>query len=178
VRNRNRITWMAFTLATGVGLGFAGSAYPQTRKDDPASATLAFEKLKTLVGRWEAATEKGKASATYQLVSGGTALLEHLKVPGESEMITVYYLDGNRLLLTHYCTAGNQPRMQAGTFDPTINRIDFQFLDATNLPNLDVGHMHTAVIAFHGPSKVTEDWTFYKAGKPALTVPLEYHRVD
>lgn len=178
MRNHHRTRLMALTLEIAVGLGFAGPAFSQTQKYNPANATPAFEKLKTLVGHWEATTEKGKASATYQLVSGGTALLEHLKVPGESEMITVYYLDGNRLLLTHYCTAGNQPRMQAGTFDPTTNRIDFQFLDATNLPNPDAGHMHSAVIVFRGPSEVTEDWTFYKAGKPAFTVPLEYHRVD
>ena len=93
-------------------------------------------------------------------------------------MISVYHLDGNRLLLTHYCMAGNQPRMQAGAFDPKTNRIDFQFLDATNLPSPDAGHMHRVVVRFQGPSEVTEDWTFYKGGKAAFTVPLHYHRVN
>lgn len=94
------------------------------------------------------------------------------------EMITVYYIDGNRLLLTHYCEAGDQPRRQANSFDSKTNVIDFQFLDVTNLPNPDGGHMHHAVITFHGPSEVDEDWTFYQGGKSRFTVPFVYHRVD
>jgi len=49
-------------------------------------------------------------------------------------MISVYHLDGDRLILTHYCEVGNQPRMQATSFDPKSNEIDFNFLDATNMP--------------------------------------------
>jgi len=133
---------------------------------------------KTLVGRWEAQTDKGPAVATYQLISGGTVLLERAEMGADHEMITAYYVDGNRLLLTHYCMAGNQPRMQAGSFDPKTNQIDFQFLDATNLPDPKAGHMHNAVFTFVGPSEVTQNWTFYKDGKPGFTVPLDYHRVD
>jgi hypothetical protein len=167
---------MALTLVMAVCFGLAGAS-AQTSKD-PANATLAFDKLKTLSGRWEAATDKGKVSATLQLVSGGTALLEHLSMPGEQEMVTMYYLDGNRLLLTHYCKTGNQPRMQASSFDPQSNAIDFQFLDATNLASPDAGHMHQVVIKFNGPSEVAADWTFYQGGKPGFTVPILYHRVD
>ena len=176
--NRNqRISLMALTLAIAVCFGFAGTAFPQTPKD-PANATQAFDKLKMLAGRWEATTDKGKASAAFQLVSGGTALLERMNMPGEQEMITVYYLDGNRLLLTHYCEAGNQPRMQATSFDPKTDEIDFHFLDATNLPSPDAGHMHRVVIKLHGAGELAEDWTFNRGGKPGFTVPLLYHRVD
>ena len=58
-------------------------------------------------------------------------------------MMTVYYLDGDRLLLTHYCMAGNQPRMQARAFNPETGEVDFEFLDATNLAP-GGGHMHNA----------------------------------
>ena len=173
----HRISLMALTLAIAVCFGFTGAAFTQTPKD-PANATLAFDKLKTLAGRWEATTDKGKASATFQLVSGGNTLLERMNMPGEQEMITAYYLDGDRLLLTHYCEAGNQPRLQADAFDSKTNAIDFHFLDATNLPNPDAGHMHHVVIKFTGPSALAEDWTFYQGGKPGFTVPLLYHRVD
>jgi hypothetical protein len=174
--NRNRkITLMALTL-TAV-FGFWSTAFTQTQKD-PANAAQAFDKLKTLAGRWEATTEKGKASASFQVVSGGTALLERTDMPGEKEMITVYHLDGNRLLLTHYCEEGNQPRMQAASFDPKTNEIDFSFLDATNLASPEAGHMHHAVLKLHGPNELAENWTFNQGGKPAFTVPVLYHRVD
>lgn len=177
MKKHNPMTLIALTLAFAVCLGFAGTTFGHPQKD-PVNAALAFEQLKTLVGSWQAETSKGKASATYQLLAGGTALLERVKMSGEDEMLTVYYLDGDRLLLTHYCHAGNQPRMQAGSFDPKTKRIDFQFIDATNLPNSDAGHMHQVVIGFRGPSEVAEDWTFYKDGKAAFIVPLVYHRVD
>lgn len=173
----HRISLIALTLAIAVCFGCAGAALAWTPQA-PANAAQAFATLRTLAGRWEATTAKGRASATYQLVSGGTAVLERMKMAGEQEMITVYYLDGNRLLLTHYCEAGNQPRMQAGSFDPKTNTIDFQFLDITNLPNPDAGHMHIVVIKFRGPNEVDEDWTFYQGGKPGFTALFAYHRVD
>jgi len=168
----------ALGLAIGIGFGFPAAASAQTSKGNPSNAEQAFEKLKTLVGRWEAQTDKGPAVATYQLISGGTVLLERAEMGADHEMITAYYVDGNRLLLTHYCMAGNQPRMLARSFEPKTNQIDFQFLDATNLPDPKVGHMHNAVFTFVGPSEVTQNWTFYKDGKPGFTVPLDYHRVD
>ena len=172
-----RISLIALTLAIAVCFGFASAAFTETPKDT-ANAALAFDKLKSLAGRWEATTDKGKVSATFQVVSGGTTLLEHLNMPGEQEMVTTYYLDGNRLLLTHYCAAGNQPRMQATSFDPNTNVIDFQFLDATNLPSPNAGHMHHVVIKLHGSTELSEDWTFNQGGKPGFTVPLLFHRVD
>src|SRR5215470_11959827 len=107
---------LVLSLAIGIGIGFPTGASAQTSKVNLLNADLAFEKLKTLVGRWEAQTDKGPAVATYQLISGGTVLLERVEMGGDHDMITAYYVDRNRLLLTHYCAAGNQPRMQAGSF--------------------------------------------------------------
>jgi hypothetical protein len=173
----HRISLMASILAIAVCFGYVGSALAQAPAD-PTNATLAFDKLKTLVGHWESTSDKGTGSTTYQLVSGGTVLLEHTNMPGEQEMITAYYVDGDRLLLTHYCEVGNQPRMQAATFDAAANILDFHFLDATNLQNPASGHMHNVVIKFHSSSEIAEDWTFYKDGKPGFTVPVLYHRVN
>ena len=52
---------------------------------------------------------------------------------GRPTMLTLYHRDGNRLVLTHYCMAGNQPRMQAKPFDAGANELAFEFLDATDL---------------------------------------------
>jgi hypothetical protein len=164
-------------VAIAVCLASANAAFAQNDASSSANASAAFSKLKALAGHWEATTSKGKASATYQLVSGGTALLENTSMPGETEMISVYYLDGDRLLLTHYCEAGNQPRLQADGID-AANAIDFRFVDATNLANPGVGHMHHVVIKFQGANEVAQDWTFYKDGKPGFNVPIDWHRVE
>ena len=166
------------SLAIGIGLPYPATASAQTSKHNPSNADQAFEKLKTLVGRWEAKADKGTAVPTYQLISGGTVLLERMGMGADHDMITAYYVDGNRLLLTHYCTTGNQPRMQAGSFDPKTNQIGFKFLDATNLPDPNAGQMHNVVFTFVGPSEVTQNWTFYKDRKPGSTVPTDYHRVN
>ncbi len=173
----SRISLVTLALAVVACLGSSGAAFAQATKD-AANATQAFDKLKTLAGRWEATTDKGKVSTSFELVSGGTALVEHMSMAGEKEMLTVYFVDGNRLLLTHYCEAGNQPRMQAAAFDPKSSVINFDFVDATNLPDSNAGHMHKVTVKLNGPSELAEDWTFYQGGKASMTVPILYHRVD
>ena len=142
-----------------------------------ANTSQAFDKLKTLAGQWEATSDKGKVTSEIQVVSNGNALLEKVTVPGDGAMVTVYYLDGNRLVLTHYCSAGNQPHMQAQAFDPASNQIRFAFASAGNLSSPGDAHMHNAVITFNGPDSFDSDWTLYKDGKEAFTVPIQFHRV-
>src|SRR5215470_4974278 len=86
-------------------------------------ATAAFARLKTLSGEWEATTSMGKTHLSYQVISGGNAVVERESNEKTPEMLTVYYLDGDRLLLTHYCMAGNQPRMEARAFDPQTGEL-------------------------------------------------------
>jgi len=172
--NKNRVLVLACTFLA-MALGFAASANAADKSAGNAAA--AFDKLKTLAGTWEATSDKGKVTSNIELVSNGTVLLEKIKVPGESEMVTTYYLDGNHLVLTHYCTAGNQPHMQAEAFDPALNQIRFDFASASNLNSAADGHMHSAVIKFTGADTFNSDWTFYKDGKPAFTEPIQFHRV-
>lgn len=167
-------TWI---LAFAVCLALLGTVFAQ-QSEDSANATQAFARLKALVGHWEATTDQGKVSTSYELVSGGTALLERLNFAGMETMITVYHLDGDRLLLTHYCHSGNQPRMQARAFDPKSNEVDFDFVDATNLTSQTAGHvMRQVTIKFNSANEVAANWTGYENGKPGFTVPLLYHRL-
>src|SRR5262245_23272415 len=108
----------------------AGFVRPQSR---PPSARETFERLKALAGRWDASTTDEQhhsitAPVTYEVVSGGTTVLERI-VEGKSDMVSAFHVDGNRLILTHYCSAGNQPRMVARALDAST--VKFEFLDAT-----------------------------------------------
>ena len=161
----------------GIALFLAGTLPANAADKSTGNATQAFDKLKTLAGQWEADSDKGKVTSSIELVSNGTALLEKINVPGDGEMVTVYYVEGNRLVLTHYCSAGNQPHMQASAYDPNSGQIRFDFASATNLSSSADAHMHTATIKVLGPDSFSADWTLYKDGKAAFTVPLTFHRV-
>ena len=73
-------------------------------------------------------------------------------------------MDNKRVMATHYCGAGNQPRMQASA-SPDGKTITFNFVDATNLASPDAGHMHRVVITIPDANHHTEDWTFADHGK-------------
>lgn len=167
---------LAVFAAAAILLGLAGSQASAAPRQD-TNAALGFAKLQTLVGTWEATTEKGRVTTTYESVSKGTALLERMKVPGETEMVTLYHLDGGNLVLTHYCSAGNQPHMQAGPFDPARNQLVFNFAGGGNLQDPNVGHMHSAVFTFTGPDEFTSQWTFQQGGQARFTENMQFHRV-
>jgi len=170
-----RIALLSLIVAA-LGLASVGMALAADTSK-AGNAGLAFEKLKSLVGQWEATSDKGTVTQSYELVANGTALLEKTSMQGEGEMVTVYHLDGDRLVLTHYCSAGNQPHLQARTFDPASQEIRFDFASATNLANVNDGHIHSAVIKFLGPDTFSSDWTFNKDGKVAVNKQMQFHRV-
>jgi len=129
------------------------------------------------VGEWEAETPMGKAHLKYELIAGGTSLVERESAENMPDMLTVYYLDGDRLLLTHYCMAGNQPRMQARSFNPETGEIDFRFLDATNLADPGAGHMHNVKIRLIDNNHFASAWEFYENGQRAKGETFQYTRV-
>lgn len=129
-----------------------------------SDAQKSFDQLKALTGSWEGTSPDGKPLlVTYRETSGGSAVLSEIQ--GDHSMISTFNLDGpNRLLMTHYCSVGNQPRMQASV-SPDGKTITFGFVDATNLATPDAGHMQTMVLTVLDNNHHTEDWTFVDHGK-------------
>jgi hypothetical protein len=130
-----------------------------------SDAQKSFDQLKSLTGSWEGKNSIGQpVQVSYRMTAGGSALMSEIVGHGET-MISMINFDGpNRLLLTHYCAVGNQPRMQASA-SPDGKTITFNFLDATNLDNQQSGHMDHVVIALLGPDHHTEEWNFIDHGK-------------
>ena len=125
-----------------------------------------FDQLKPLVGEWEGQTADGKPThVSYQLVSGGTALLERLRMGEEPEMVTVYTPDGDRLAVTHFCSAGNQPQMRTAPVTGAVKQFSFTFLRATNLASPAMGHMHHLTVTLPDQSHFTQEWTWQENGK-------------
>lgn len=108
---------------------------------------------------------------TYELTSGGSALLETIRPPDEPAMVTVYHADAGRLMMTHYCSTGNQPRMRAEVGDRDVT---FDMVDVTNLADKSMPHMRRLVITFLDGHHIREEWTLRSDGKDqAVTFELE-----
>lgn len=141
-----------------------------TRPATPAGfdAKAHFEKLKALAGQWEGKAGEGDqsfdAEIHYRVTSGGSVVEETIGPGSPHEMVTMYHLDGDNLLLTHYCAAGNQPRMMAGP-GAMPEEILFSFIGATNMKSPNDGHMHAARIRFGGKDRLESIWTYYEGGK-------------
>jgi hypothetical protein len=95
--------------------------------------------------------------------------------PGtDHNMITMYYVEGDDLVLVHYCAIGNQPRMKAErTADP--RKLDFKFAGGSNVdPDKDI-HMHELTLTFVDTDHITAEWRKSEEGKvgPGATFKLE-----
>jgi hypothetical protein len=141
-------------------------AAPAAAQEHPMQPSKGFEQLKPLIGEWDGQAPGGKAlHASYQLVSGGTGLLERLAMGGEPEMVTVYTPDGDRLAVTHFCSAGNQPQMRTEPVTGPTTEFSFSFVRATNLASPTVGHMHHLTVALQDHDRFSEAWTWSENGK-------------
>jgi hypothetical protein len=138
-----------------------------------SDAQTSFDKMKALSGSWEGTLStippdpqfQGKAvHVTLRTTSMGNALLHEMNVAGRpDDPITMFYLNDDRLTLTHYCDAGNRPRM-TGKMLPDGKTIDFEFLDVVG--NMQYGHMHHADFTFIDANHHVEEWTFMVGEKP------------
>ncbi len=147
-----------FALPLLLAAGLALSPLAATEKSDPS-----WEKLKSLVGSWEGTMEGKPTHVTYALVSSGTALMETIDGADAMQMVTLYHPDGASILMTHYCSMGNQPRMRAkGMKD---GRMEFNFVDVTNLQSPDAPRMTHLVLTFTDASHLVHEWTDKKGAK-------------
>ncbi|HYK04704.1 MAG TPA: hypothetical protein VE974_23330 [Thermoanaerobaculia bacterium] len=137
-------------------------------------AQKSFERLKALAGTWEGRMTVHPPSpeidgtlttVTLRVTSMGNTLMHEMTGVGRpDDPITMFYRDGDRLELTHYCDANNRPRMVAKKSPDDSKKIEFEFLDVTG--NMQYGHMHGAVFTIVDEDHHTEDWTFMRGDKP------------
>src|SRR6202142_1495265 len=138
-----------------------------------SDAQKSFDELKTLAGSWEgrvttlpqqAEIEGKPMQVSLRVTSMGNALVHEATGAGRpDDPITMLYLDGDRLMLTHYCDAGNRPRM-VGKMSPDGKTVEFEFLDVAG--STKYGHMHHAVFTLVDANHHSEEWTFMEGDKP------------
>jgi hypothetical protein len=139
-----------------------------------SDAQRSFDKLKALAGSWEghvttlpqAPEIEGKVmQVSLRVTSMGNAIVHEVTAAGRpDDPITMVYMDGDHLLPTHYCDAGNRPRM-AGTMSPDGKTVEFDFLDVAG--STDYGHMRHAVFTVIDANHHSVDWTYLMPGGQA-----------
>lgn len=150
-------------------------------KDFPAKvdAQQSYAKLKALVGSWQERSTKGwEGSSSIRVIARGSAVMmtnEFKDAPGEG-MATLFFVDGDRLLVTHYCEAGNQPTLMARGASADGTRILFTLENATGIDKPDEGRMDALILTFRGADSYTEQWTFSRAGKQQWMEEIELRR--
>jgi phage tail protein X len=155
-----------------------------------SDAQKSFDRLKALAGTWQAHVtvdppqkDMGDGALTQislRVTSRGNALVHEMQQAGTPDdplkydhPVTMLYLDGDRLLLTHYCDAGNRPRMAART-SPDGKTVEFDFLDVSG--STQYGHMHHALFTIIDANHHIEDWTYMMPGDKPVRAHFDLQR--
>jgi hypothetical protein len=126
-------------------------------------AHKSFDLLKGMEGNWAGKNQQGEAvQVTFRSTAGGSALMSEIHGHGPENMVTMFHMDGDRLLMTHYCGAGNQPRMKVIASD--AKSVSFEFFDGTNIGPGD-GHMQHVTFTEPDADHQVEEWVFLDHGK-------------
>jgi hypothetical protein len=170
---------------------FAGSdAHKSADQPAQSEAQKSFTEMKSLAGTWQGPVkldppmpemDSGKpVEVSLKVTSKGNALVHEMQEAGTpldaakyDHPVTMFYLDGDRLLLTHYCDAGNRPRMAARK-SPDGKTVEFDFLDVAG--STKYGHMQHAVFNIIDANHHTEDWTYIMPGDKPVRAHMDLQR--
>ena len=158
------------------GAAEARNELPSVTAEDAAAG---YTRFKNLAGEWIGKSTKGWTNRkTVSVIARDSAVMNisHGSHPGET-MATMIHMDGERLMLTHYCVARNQPRLQATSVEDGGRRLTFSFRDGTNLPSRDKGHMDKVIFQFKDDDHYTSQWTWYQDGQESWMEEIVYERV-
>ena len=166
-------------------------AFGQSDVQNSSDAQKSFTQLKTLAGTWQGTVtidppQSGMGNGTslqisLRVTSRGNALAHEMHEAGKPDdpakfdhPLTMLYLDGDRLLLTHYCDAGNRPRMVA-TSSPDGKKVEFEYLDLSG--SNQYGHMYHAVFTVIDADHHIEEWTYMMPGDKPVRARMDLKRV-
>lgn len=180
-----------------------GQKYDSQKMDQPqmshannnassSEAHKTFEQIKGLAGVWRGPVtleppqkEVNNGDATQvsmRVTSRGNALVHEMKDPSVPDdpsrydhPLTMFYLDNDRLLLTHYCDAGNRPRMVARS-SPDGKIVEFDFLDVAG--GTQFGNMQHAIFTTVDANHHIEDWTYMMPGGKPVHARIDLTRVQ
>jgi hypothetical protein len=151
-------------LAAALGLALIGAVIPSAA--EKSNSILAFEQLASLVGQWKGVQANTEIKLTYTLTANGSALMEESQPAGEAAMITMFTVDGDHLIATHYCSMGNQPQMVTKPItEPSAKNLTFSLSRVTGLKTPEDFHNTALTITMEDGQHLTQLWTYEYNGK-------------
>ncbi len=143
--------------------------------DADARASL-FSAMTALEGKWESDGGDGnKGTSIFEVSSGGSVIREFMAVGTPYEMTNMYTLDGNDLVMTHYCSIGNQPRMRATGIED--GRIAFKLEKVGDMKSPGDMYMGELTLVLHDADRIEQQWTSFQAGKDDQHMNIMMNRV-
>jgi hypothetical protein len=141
-------------------------------QDPPVASTnsaATFTQMKSLVGEWEAMQDRVPVKETYMLTAKDSVLMAETRA-GSEAMITMFTVDGDHLIATHYCSTGNQPQMVTSASDDLHNGVTFTLARVTGMKTSGDWHNTGVTISLDDPNHMTQRWTYLYKGKPGTTL--------
>ncbi len=127
---------------------------------DSLNHEATFTSLQTLVGSWFGVNEDGHPTTMiYSMTADDTALVEDWKFHDGMEALTIYHMDFEILMATHYCPIGNQPRLDLKhrLDDGTLK---FECVSATHLSSFDDPHEHAFSLRLNSDGTIYREETY------------------
>src|SRR5919202_859714 len=157
------MTHRPYILAVVIASGLIGTVV--TPALEKPNSVLAFERLTSLVGEWKGTQDGREMSLTYTLTARGSALMEEFRA-GETVMVTMFTVDGDHLIATHYCSAGNQPQMMTKAItEPLAKSLTFSLARVTGLKTPGDWHNTGLTVTMEDNQHLTQVWTYEYDGK-------------
>lgn len=136
----------------------------------PYKGSAAFERMKTLVGKWSGdSPAMGKMNTQFRLIAGGSVVEERFAEGTPMEMLSAYHDVSGKLTMTHYCMLRNQPRMKL--VKSTANSLTFDLAPTPGLNPAKEKHMHGATYTFIDANHFQLEGVAWENGKSSPCGP-------
>lgn len=130
----------------------------------------ALKQLASLIGNWEGVKDGVPIELTYTVTADGSAVMERSK-PGDGDaMITMFTVDGENLVATHYCVVGNQPQMVSTSPDDFKKGVTFSLTRVTGMKTPGDWHNTGLTLTLDDNDHMTQRWTYLYKGKSGVNV--------
>ena len=136
----------------------------------PPKISAELERIKALSGKWtgtsqDQGSEAKPVTVTYQVTSGGTAVVETIDPGTLHEMVSVYHDKAGKLSMNHYCMLGNEPELDLKNSSDTTIALDMSAESHAALAK--EMHMHSLTLTL-GANEITQTWTAMSADGKSL----------
>jgi len=135
---------------------------------DKTKSEETFDRLASLQGEWRGQINGINTVLIYTLTANGSALMEQCRPDKGPEMITMFTVDGDHLLATHYCSAKNQPQMATSPIADVHKPLAFSLVRVSGLKSPDDFHNTALKVIQEDDDHLTQEWSYehkHKSGK-------------